>query len=326
MCILELKSIFNERYKEYGNDVNNFFYYLEKRYGVFPDSSNIELIMQGIETEEIKRSLDFLVNENIYKKAEAARKYATVIGQFFLFVKENSSFKNKDLFDELSQNGRNSNSYIARMNLYIEKNEKLKPKESIAVMKEADVRELLSWCDKQLLDENLWSTELGYKKANAALAVKLMLIYGFTYRKVRNIKEFQIDLDKNEIEISTFRLRFPVHLGKQIIKFLEYKKQNKIVNAQDYIFTDRFGNEWTGETTSSGIPNFLNTQFQITSITGITKYGISQLMLAGLNDQIIKTITGASDALIKGCILENEKDWYREINNKITTVDLYYDF
>ncbi len=326
MKIETIKNEFIERYKDYTNDVNNFFYYLKKQYGVSVDSSNIELIMQGIETEEIKKSLGFLVDEGIYKKEESAKKYATAIGQFFMFIKENSSFKNKDLFDEIMRNGRNDDSYIARMMVYIEKCNELKPKESIDIMNRNQVLSLLEWCDGHLEDEWHWEDELGYKRASAALGIKMMLLYGLTYRRVRSIKTFQVDLLRNEIEIKGFKLRLPVRLGKQMARFLQYREENNILNADLYLFTDRYGEVWTGNTSSSGIPGFLNTQFGVTSLTGVVKYGISQLLLAGLNDHIIKEITGASDLLISGCILNNEKDWYREINNKLVTVDLYYEF
>jgi len=61
-----------------------------------------------------------------------------------------------------------------------------------------------------------------------------------------------------------------------------------------------------------------------TSVTSIVKYGISQLLKAGLNDSIIKQITGASDTLIRGCIVHGDEDIERIINNKLVNVELYY--
>ena len=56
------------------------------------------------------------------------------------------------------------------------------------------------------------------------------------------------------------------------------------------------------------------------------KYGISQLLKAGLSDSIIKKMTGASEKLIQGCILREDSEWNRIINNKLVTVELYYEF
>ena len=64
----------------------------------------------------------------------------------------------------------------------------------------------------------------------------------------------------------------------------------------------------------------------VTSVTSIVKYGISQLLKAGLSDSIIKKMTGTSEKLIQGCILHEDSELNRIINNKLVTVELYYEF
>lgn len=49
-------------------------------------------------------------------------------------------------------------------------------------------------------------------------------------------------------------------------------------------------------------------------------------MKAGLNDSIIKQLTGASDTLIKGCITHDDEDIGWIINSKLVNVELYYHF
>ena len=61
MDIRDLKEEFLKRYGDYENDVNNFFYYLKVEYDISIDNPNIEIFMQGIETERIKDSLNYLV-------------------------------------------------------------------------------------------------------------------------------------------------------------------------------------------------------------------------------------------------------------------------
>ena len=296
-------------------------------YDISIDNPNIEIFMQGIETERIKDSLNYLVESGRYKKAETAKKYAVAIGQFFEFVRDNSVLKNKDLFDELARNGRRENSYIARMMRYIENCEKLRPKETLGIIDRPMAEDLLNWCNEQLISQEQWEEELGYKKASAAICIKMMLLYGITYRNARVVRVSQIDRKKNEINLGGFKLRMPVHLGKQICRFLDYKEEKGICNQEGYLLTDRQGKAWTGITSSSSIPNFLKYRFGITDVTGIIKYGIRQLLIAGLNDHVIRKITGASDELIGGCIMQDEDEkMYKEINNKLVTVELYYDF
>ena len=55
-------------------------------------------------------------------------------------------------------------------------------------------------------------------------------------------------------------------------------------------------------------------------------YGIGQLLKAGLSDSVIKKITGASDKLIQGCLLTEDDELKKIINNKIVMAELYYEF
>ena len=54
--------------------------------------------------------------------------------------------------------------------------------------------------------------------------------------------------------------------------------------------------------------------------------GSRELLKAGLSDSIIKKMTGASEKLIQGCILHEDYELDRIVNNKLVTVELYYEF
>ena len=110
---------------------------------------------------------------------------------------------------------------------------------------------------------------------------------------------------------------------KRMKDFLE---KNKIRNKKGFLFTNAQGEEWGETTSASGISDTLSQLIESTSVTSIIKYGISQLLKAGLNDSIIKQITGASDTLIKGCIVHKDEDIERIINNRLVDVELYYQF
>ncbi len=64
----------------------------------------------------------------------------------------------------------------------------------------------------------------------------------------------------------------------------------------------------------------------ITSVTSAVKYGISQLLKAGLSDSVIKKVTGASEKLIQGCLLHEDDKLNQIINTKILMADQYYEF
>lgn len=66
--------------------------------------------------------------------------------------------------------------------------------------------------------------------------------------------------------------------------------------------------------------------YGITSVTSAVKYGINQLLKAGLSDSIIKKMTGASETVIQGCLLQEDNELKQIINTKVLMADWYYEF
>ena len=158
--------------------------------------------------------------------------------------------------------------------------------------------------------------------------MKMMLIYGFTYRELRKIKMNQYDPIRNTIVVNGFEIRLPINMGIQMKRMTNFMNDNEIKNKQGFLFVNVQGEEWGETTSSSGISDCLASLIESTSVTSIVKYGISQLLKVGLNDSIIKRITGASDTLIKGCIVheDDEEVIGRIINRRLVNVELYYQF
>jgi hypothetical protein len=65
-----------------------------------------------------------------------------------------------------------------------------------------------------------------------------------------------------------------------------------------------------------------------TDTTGLTKFGINNLIKAGINDSVITKLTGAEETLLKSCIRLDEDDevekWDKYINSRISKIDFYY--
>lgn len=160
----------------------------------------------------------------------------------------------------------------------------------------------------------------------AAIAIKMMLLYGITYRELRKIKWSDYEDRYGFIKINEFDVRLPKKLSVQLALMKDFVYQQTISNKEGLMFTDILGQPWADTTSYSGIPDYLGTLLGITSVSRIVKYGISQLLKAGLSDSIIKKMTGASDKLIQGCLLHEDEELNRLINNKLVTVDFYYQF
>lgn len=335
MDYLKIAKEFSEKYPDYKNDVWNFTEYLEKQWKNSLSDANVRFLLQGLNVEFLLDSLIYNVEERkIYKRKNAAKKYATVIGLFFNYIRKNTDIDNPTLFESISYNRLRENAYMKRMMAYINECDKLQGTIELEGVGRSEAEKVLRWSDEQLKDDKRWYSDIetkeidetAFRKAMAALGMKMMLIYGFTYRELRKIKRNQYDSVRNTIIINGFEIRLPINLGIQMKRMKDFLNMNEIRNEKGFLFTNAQGEEWGEITSASGISDMLGSLIESTSVTSIVKYGISQLLKAGLNDSIIKQITGASDTLIRGCIVHEDEDIERIINNKLVNVELYYKF
>lgn len=326
MNYIVIENEFLKEYPDYKNDVQNFTEYLAGQWKNSLEDETIRFMIQGLDVEFILKSLIYNVEETKkYKKKTAAKRYATVIGQFFNYIRRSTNIENPTLFDAISYNRSRENAYMKRMMAYIDSSSMLDGIAEQEPLAASQVETILKWADEQL-EENDWKDSTNFRKAMAAIALKMMLLYGITYRELRKIQWESYDDVYGYITINGFELRLPVKLSVQLKKVKEFVKNEKIKNEQGMIFVDYSGKQWAEITSYSGIPDYLGVLLGITSITSVVKYGIGQLLKAGLSDTVIKKITGASDKLVQGCVLQDDVELIQVINNKLVTVDLYYKF
>lgn len=332
MDYLKIAEEFSGKYPDYKNDVWNFTEYLEKQWKNSLSDANIRFLLQGLNVEFLLDSLIYNVEERrIYKRKNAAKKYATVIGLFFNYIRKNTDIENPTLFESISYNRLRENAYMKRMMAYITECDKLQGSIELEGIGRSEAEKVLRWSDDQLEGERKWYSDIetreidetAFRKAMAALGMKMMLIYGFTYRELRKIKMDQYDSTRNTIIVNGFEIRLPINMGIQMKRMKDFLDENEIRNEQGFLFTNAQGEAWGENTSASGISDWLSPLIESTSVTSIVKYGISQLLKTGLNDSIIKQLTGASDTLIKGCIVHDNEDIGRIINIKLVNVELY---
>lgn len=335
MDYVKITEEFSEKYPDYKNDIWNFTKYLENQWKNSLSDANIRFLLQGLDVEFLLNSLIYNVEERkIYKRKNAAKKYATVIGLFLNYIRKNTDIENPTLFEAISYNRLRENAYMKRMMAYINECDKLQGTIELEGIGRSGAEKVLRWSDDQLEDERKWYRDIetreidetAFRKAMAALGMKMMLIYGFTYRELRKIKMDQYDSTRNTIIVNGFEIRLPINMGIQMKRMKDFLDENEIRNEQGFLFTNAQGEEWGEITSASGISDWLSPLIESTSVTSIVKYGISQLLKTGLNDSIIKQLTGASDTLIKGCVVHEDEDIERIINTKLVNVELYDQF
>ena len=208
---------------------------------------------------------------------------------------------------------------------YIEKSDMLAGVVEQEALSTIQAKELLKWANEQL-DGQEWEESTGFRKAMAALGIKMMMLYGITYRELRKIKWENYDNCYGFINVNGFELRLPPKLTAQMQSMKKFVCDKGIRNEQGLLFVDRSGEPWAEITSYSGIPDYLGALLGITSVTSVIKYGIRQLLKAGISDSAIKKITGANEKIIQGCLMYDDEELKQIINNKIVKAEFYYDF
>ena len=188
-----------------------------------------------------------------------------------------------------------------------------------------EAEKILIWANEQFITQK-WEDTTSFRKAVAAIGIKMMMLYGITYRELRKIKWNDYNEVYNCITVNEFELRLPLKLSVQLGNIKNFVFDRKIVNGENLIFAGFQGEAWNDITSSSGIPDYIGALIGITSVTSIVKYGISQLLKAGLSDSIIKKMTGASEKIIQGCLLQEDNELKQIINAKRLMADWYYEF
>lgn len=167
-----------------------------------------------------------------------------------------------------------------------------------------NVQKLIEWCDKQI--ERDFSNldildETRYKRINACICMKLMILTGITYREARKLEIDNLNVMESTVNINSYIIRLPKKLSCQFNKYYKIREKYNLIKNR-YLFNTFNGDQWGDKTSASGIPSFLKTAILKTTILSISKYGIIQLIKCGINDSVIMNLTGASREIMNDCI------------------------
>ncbi|SHM82561.1 hypothetical protein SAMN02746066_03459 [Anaerosporobacter mobilis DSM 15930] len=326
--IRELKDRFLNENPGYINDINNFINYIETQ--IEQASFYNEFTLRGMTVKGILNSLEYLVNIEQIQKKEPAKKYISAVGQLFAYIFDNSEIQNISLKSQLDLPQKRKGSYLKVCYDFISKSEVLQDKESYKALDDATVNKLIIWCDNKIdkaIDQNSNNIkDINFKHMVAALCIKLILLTGCTYRVVRAIKISDLDTELSLITVNGYDIRLPLGLSRQFKYYKQIYIDKKFNYLEGFLFVGTDGKQWGSGTSSSGITNYLKTEIEKTDITGIIKYGITQLMLQDVNDSVIIRLTGANKDIIEDCLPQDSKkeiEWFSYINSKIVKTGIY---
>ena len=322
----DITNDFIEKYPDYKSDVVNFSEYINTYWKNSLSGDPLRILLKGIDVDFILKSLIYNVETvKRYKSKTKAKRYATVVAQFFNYIRKTTDIVNPDLYDAISYNRLRENSYMQQMMSYIDKCEMLTGIVEQEPLTSTEAEKILKWANEQFAEPE-WEDATNFRKAMAAIGIKMMMLYGITYRELRKMKWDDYDEVCGCITVNDFELRLPLKLSVQLRNMKEFVYKKRIVNCENLLFADFQGEAWNDITSSSGIPDYMGALIGITSVTSAVKYGISQLLKAGLSDSVIKKVTGASEKLIQGCLFHEDNELKQIINAKILMADQYYEF
>lgn len=295
----DITNDFIEKYPDYKSDVVNFSEYINTYWKNSLSGDPLRILLKGIDVDFILKSLIYNVETvKRYKSKTKAKRYATVVALFFNHIRKTTDIVNPDLYDAISYNRLRENSYMQQMMFYIDKCEMLAGIVEQEPLTSTEAEKILKWANEQFAEQE-WEDATNFRKAMAAIGIKMMLLYGITYRELRKMKWDDYDEVYSCITVNGFELRLPLKLSVQLRNMKEFVYKRRIVNCENLLFADFQGEAWNDITSSSGIPDYMGALIGITSVTSAVKYGISQLLKAGLSDSVIKKVTGASEKLIR---------------------------
>ena len=325
MDIVTLKERFLAEHPEYTNDIGNFFNYFETQ--VAGVSICNDIVLKGVRVEDIIKSLTYYVEIGQITKKEPARKYTSAIAQWFEFLFENSDIENTDLKNALGAPSSRKSSYLFKCKTYISDCDQLKEKEPSSPLDDDQVNKLLDWSAKSIeAGINAPDKDLAFKRMAAALCIKLMLFTGVTYRVIRELEFKDYNEDEGTLAINGYPIRLPLRFTCELRAYKHICEARRFDLENGYLFVTADGAQWGDKTSSSGIPTFLDSQLNITSVNSIVKYGIQQLLAQSVSDSIILKLTGARKELLDDCIdpkRQSNDTLFSYLNSKLVSEPIY---
>lgn len=228
---MEYKDItdkFIKEYSDYKSDVINFGEYIEVNWKNSLSGDQLRILLQGIDVNFILKSLIYNVETvKRYKSKTKAKRYATVIGQFFNYIRKTTDIVNPDLYDAISYNRSRENSYMQQMMAYIDKCEMLAGIVEQEPLTSTESEKILVWANEQFIAQE-WEDATSFRKAVAATGIKMMMLYGITYRKLRKMKWDDYDEVYDCITVNGFELWLPLKLSIQLRNIKDFVFNKKL--------------------------------------------------------------------------------------------------
>lgn len=294
---IDTKQENNVQAQGYEKDLMVFWGFLGKR-KVSDDTWSQYL--GGIDTEDIIAALKYYITNNKVKSISTAKRYISVLVEYFHFVNDKKIVQNKRLYEEINSPIYSDRSFRARVNTWISEN--LKNKGEFTVFNEDELIDLIRQCDITL-DMQEISDEQFDKKYVPALVLKLMILTGTKYKLIPSIKTASLNLRYGSIEINDYIIHMPHNLIDQFDRYIRLKNERVY---SDLLFMKSNGENLSEQTSYTA--QFLASVTTRTDTTGIIKYVVIQMIKKGINESIIREFTGIGQKIYDDCLILAHND------------------
>lgn len=310
----------SKRSGSYEKDLKVFQKFLESK---DVNDKNIKEFMKGIDVDTIAKSINFYIEKNDIKKISTVQRYISAIKEFLLFLFSENIISNDAFLRNLSLPAYKEDSFRSKLNRILVENNKLFNSISYDAFDELQIKDLLAECD--LILNNGFKVIQKRKEINmyiSALIIKFIIFTGMPYREIPklNINIYQ-EFDRS-IKINNIVIEIPEKMMGQINDYIIFRKEK--ANGEQF-FIDSNGVPISFKTAQ--VAYWLKVLCGRRDITGLTKYGIKNMIDANINIILIQKFSKVGNDIIQSCLKEyleeNEQILIKDFNAKLKRSKTY---
>lgn len=324
---LFLGSISEKSVDVYAGKINYFYNFLVDIKGI--NDNSFQSYLASMRVIEIIESLDNYVVKNDVTKTTVALHYISVVRRYFHFL-YNLGIENNNLLKLFSLERNNIYSFSYKVQEVVNNDKRLTAIDVKEALSFEEIQLLIIECDEEVdavinnpqlsLDNTIPSNK--YNNLMAAIMLKIMVFTGIKFKVLNTIKIVDLDIKYNTICINNFKIHLPDNLGDQIKFYLDNRK--KIESETDLLFVKSDGKKFGRN--SSIVAERMEGYIGRTDTTGITKFGVIEMIKKGVNQSILQEFTGVGNDIFKDCQkkVNGEKNQYasRYLDSKLRSMKI----
>lgn len=325
-----LENLFEEFYKElnaetYRSKVDAFkeFVIVEKNI----NDGNYTDYFRGIRMDTVLHSLGYFIERNNIKKETVAFHYGSMIKRFFYFL-QSKGIRNENIFQLFS--GKDESSFDNQIKAYILNETNLEKPEANDAYDDEDIIAIITNANSIIVNslenkEELFSGKKKYsfKMYMAAVAVKLIIFSGTSFRNLSKLEIADFNEEKKTIKISGYELHLPTDLYWQIKEYIQIRPFTETQSTKLFVKSD--GADLKGVSDLEAA--LLLSNGEAGNVTGIVKNIIIKMIKADIRFDVIMKLTDTGWKTVKDCIdvVNKERDIQdnKDLDKRLRCLDTY---